>query len=199
MSESLPSHDATTVPPQRPPTTNTTTSARVSHQSPPEKSHHPPDWPMAAELQRPATGDGTRQAGGGGVLSFEPTRVTVGARASRRSWLPSPGKRPREGGFRQKRLVGIRGTQKKMGAGCDAMQFLFVFQDAFFREIERRLYRDSFFYGSRRRRGQCLVRGGGPGRDRSLLCVRYRGGRFMLDVPSGLHLETQDHMPPGIV
>jgi hypothetical protein len=123
MSDSLRSHDATAIPLERSPTTNTTTSAGVSHQLAPEKSHHPPDWPMAAELQRPATGDGTRQAGG--VLSFEPTRVTVGARAARRSWLPSPGKRPLRGPFQTEMACWDSGNPRKDGRWprCHAISF----------------------------------------------------------------------------
>lgn len=100
---------------------------------------------MAAELQRPTTGDGTRQAGGS-------SRSSQRARAARRSWLPPPGRRPlREGRFRQKRCVGIRGSQKKMGAGCDAHAISFLcFMIHFLKGIERRPYREAFFYGSRR-------------------------------------------------
>lgn len=68
----------------------------------------------------------------------------------------------------------------------------------FLKGIERRPYREAFFYGSRR--GLYFGSGGRAWTYvmRSLLCVRY-GGRLLLGVPSGIHLETQDHMPPGIV
>lgn len=184
MSHPLRSHDAT-IPLQE-----------VNHQH----QHHqrggfraiPPNWPMAAKLQRRTTGDGTRQAGGS-------SRSSQRARAARRSWLPPPGRRPlREGRFRQKRCVGIRGSQKKMGAGCDAHAIsFFVFHDSFSQGnrtpsvpggvLLRIATRAVFWFG---RAGLDMMR--------SLLGVRY-GGRLLLGVTSGIHLETQDHMPPGIV
>ena len=177
MSGSQPSHDATTVPPRRPPTTNTgnTTSAGVFHQSRPERITIPPDWPMAAELQRPATGDGTRQAGGD--LSFEPTRVTVGARAARRSWLPSPGKRPLRGRFQtEKAWLGFGETKKGWALAAMPCNFFLCFRIHFLEKSNAVRTRRRSSTGRDARHGQCLVRGGGPGRDRSLLCVRYREG-----------------------
>lgn len=104
---------------------------------------------MTAELQRPTPGDGTRQAGGPLVRANAGHSWGTGC-AAQLAAVPRQATTERAVSDR-KGLLGIRGSQKKMGAGCDAHAISFLcFMIHFLEGIERRPYREAFFYGSRR-------------------------------------------------